>query len=125
MCEAVIAALPTAPEPDSPAQPAPGLGRVAARAVALRAVLAEAPETLSPAERHLLAEWLDRLSAAPLSRENHGLGSLSGSLSLQRPCGVRNPLSHRDKPETFSSKKVLWCLRGSGNASVSLTEEVV
>ncbi len=65
LCEAVIAAIATAPTPASPAQLIPGPGRVAARAVALRAVLAEAPAALSPAERRLLDEWLDRLSATP------------------------------------------------------------
>ena len=54
--EAVLAAItvPAAPE-RAPAE-APGADRVAARAVALRAVLAEAPEVLSPAERNLLGE---------------------------------------------------------------------
>lgn len=37
--------------------------RVAARAVALRAVMSEAADALSPAEQLLLGEWLDRLSA--------------------------------------------------------------
>ena len=62
MREAVIAAISLSSVPDgSSAQPS-GSGRVAARAVALRAVLTEAPDVLSPAERHLLDEWLDRLS---------------------------------------------------------------
>lgn len=42
----------------------PGPRRVAARAVALRAVLAEAPDGLTPAERALLCDWLDRLAGA-------------------------------------------------------------
>lgn len=42
-------------------------GPVAARAVALRAVLAEAPGVLSPAEQQLMSEWLDRLAGAPAS----------------------------------------------------------
>lgn len=41
-----------------------GLERVATRAVALRAVLAEAPGIFSQAEQHLLREWLDRITAA-------------------------------------------------------------
>ena len=40
----------------------PGPARVAARAVALRAVLAEAPDALTAGERQLLGEWLDRLA---------------------------------------------------------------
>ena len=49
---------------------AAGASRVAVRAVALRAVLADAPDApdapdvLSTAERHLLGEWLDRLAGA-------------------------------------------------------------
>jgi len=38
--------------------------RVAVHAVALRALLAEAPSVLSPAERQLLSDWLDRLATA-------------------------------------------------------------
>jgi hypothetical protein len=38
--------------------------RVAVHAVALRALLTEAPSVLSPAERHLLSDWLDRLATA-------------------------------------------------------------
>ena len=59
--DAVIAAV-TVPD-QSPAA-APGPERVAARAVALHAVLAESPGVLSAAERHLLGEWLDRLAGA-------------------------------------------------------------
>jgi AcrR family transcriptional regulator len=48
---------------DKPRKAAPGEGgRVAARAVALRAVLGEAGATLSAGERQLLEEWLDRLA---------------------------------------------------------------
>ncbi|WP_438006953.1 hypothetical protein WME89_51860 [Sorangium sp. So ce321] len=64
MRDAVLAAITVAPTPDAAPDEAPGAGRVAARAVALRAVLAEAPDALSPAERHLLGEWLDRLAGA-------------------------------------------------------------
>ena len=44
----------------------PGADRVAARAIALRAVLGEVPGILSPAEQDLLSEWLDRLAGARL-----------------------------------------------------------
>jgi hypothetical protein len=42
---------------------APAIDRVAVHAVALRTLLAEAPAVLSPAERPLLNDWLDRLAA--------------------------------------------------------------
>ena len=42
--------------------------RVAVHAVALRALLNEAPGVLSPAERHLLSDWLDRLTASAAVR---------------------------------------------------------
>lgn len=48
-----------------------GRDRVASLAVALRETLEESPTTLSPAERGLLAEWLDRLSAtAPVGDQS-------------------------------------------------------
>ena len=81
MREAVLAAITVAPPSgdapsDEPPGAVPSAARVTARAVALRAVLAEVPNggpnrspgappnVLSPAERHLLAEWLDRLASA-------------------------------------------------------------
>ena len=73
MREAVLAAITVAPpsdgsSSDGPQDAAPGAARVTSRAVALRAVLGEAPDgalpALSPAERHLLGEWLDRLAGA-------------------------------------------------------------
>jgi hypothetical protein len=42
----------------------PASERVAVHAVALRALLTEAPSALSPAERQLLNDWLDRLAAS-------------------------------------------------------------
>ena len=39
-------------------------GGGALHAVALRALLAEAPSVLSPAERQRLSDWLDRLATA-------------------------------------------------------------
>ena len=38
--------------------------RVAVHAVALRTLLSDAPSVLSPAERELLSDWLDRLTTA-------------------------------------------------------------
>lgn len=64
MREAVLTAITVAPTSDGAPNAAPGVARVAARAVALRAVLAEAPAVLSPAEQHLFGEWLDRLAGA-------------------------------------------------------------
>jgi len=46
--------------PDAP----PAADRVTVHAVALRALIAEAPNALSPAERQLLNDWLDRLATA-------------------------------------------------------------
>lgn len=59
MREALIAAI---TEPS--AKPARSTRRVAPRANALRAVLPEASTTLTPGERQLLDEWLERLGAA-------------------------------------------------------------
>ncbi len=64
MREAVIAAITSAPTSDGGPDSGPGPERVAVRAVALHAVLAEAPGILSLAERRLLDEWLDRLAGA-------------------------------------------------------------
>jgi AcrR family transcriptional regulator len=58
MREAVLSAILT----PAVAEPAPGRNRIAARAVALRAVLGEGQEAFSPAELLLLTEWLDRLA---------------------------------------------------------------
>jgi AcrR family transcriptional regulator len=57
--EAVLGAITTG----EPAPPEPSGTRVASRAVALKAVLADAGSALTPAELGLLAQWLDRLSA--------------------------------------------------------------
>ena len=62
--EAMIAAITTVPTSDGAPGGAPGQGLVVARAVALRAVLVEAPGVFSPAEGQLLGEWLDRLAGA-------------------------------------------------------------
>jgi len=60
--EAILAAVTTdTPPPGEPAAGA-GPGRAVARAVAFKAVLPEASDAFTPAERGLLAEWLDRLS---------------------------------------------------------------
>ena len=60
MRDAVFAAITSAPISKKETQ---GPARVAARAVALRAVLADASDVLSAAERDLMSEWLDRLTA--------------------------------------------------------------
>ncbi|MCX6047445.1 MAG: TetR/AcrR family transcriptional regulator [Chloroflexi bacterium] len=62
MREAVITAITIPTASDAPLEETPGPERVVMRAVALHAVLAEAPNVLSMAEQQLLGEWLDRLA---------------------------------------------------------------
>ena len=59
MREAVLSAITT---PNSQQVAPEGVQRVTAHAIALRAVLREAPKILSQAERQLLEEWLERLA---------------------------------------------------------------
>jgi len=67
MREALLTAI-TVPDsaeaPDEAPGAAPAAERVAVHAVALRALLTDAPSVLSPAERQLLNDWLDRLATA-------------------------------------------------------------
>src|SRR5580704_14517502 len=69
MREAILTAVTVPASAKSPnrADTAPAAERVAVHAVALRALLTEAPSVLSPAERQLLSDWLDRLATARLS----------------------------------------------------------
>lgn len=62
--EAILAAITIPASSADVGKESPGVNRVASRAIALRAVLAEKPDVLSPAEQHLLGEWLDRLATA-------------------------------------------------------------
>lgn len=55
--EAILAAVTTGAAPDKAA----GHDRVSGRAVALKAVLPEAPVGFTPPESALLSDWLDRL----------------------------------------------------------------
>jgi AcrR family transcriptional regulator len=66
MREAILTAVTVPASAKSPnrADTAPAAERVAVHAVALRALLTEAPSVLSPAERQLLSDWLDRLATA-------------------------------------------------------------
>ena len=50
---------------DAPPEKTAGQDRIARRSVALKAVLPEAGVELTPSERALLAEWLDRLARNP------------------------------------------------------------
>jgi AcrR family transcriptional regulator len=74
--EAILTAITvpaSAEAPNSGHDAAPAAERVAVHAVALRALLNEAPGVLSAAERHLLSDWLDRLAAsatAPVSADD-------------------------------------------------------
>ena len=67
MREALLTAI-TVPDsaeaPDEAPGAAPAAERVAVHAVALRALLTDGPSVLSPAERQLLNDWLDRLATA-------------------------------------------------------------
>jgi AcrR family transcriptional regulator len=65
--EAILSAITvpgTAEAPDEAPGEASAAERVAVHAVALRALLTDAPNVLSPAERQLLDDWLDRLATA-------------------------------------------------------------
>ena len=67
MREAILTAITVPGSTESPngeTDGAPGGVRVAVHAVALQALLTEAPSVLSPAERQLLSDWLDRLATA-------------------------------------------------------------
>jgi hypothetical protein len=67
MREAILTAIAvpdSAETPDEPPGAAPVAERVAMHAVALRALLADAPSVLSPAERQPFSDWLDRLATA-------------------------------------------------------------
>jgi hypothetical protein len=64
MREAILTAITvpaSAEAPNGGPDAAPATERVAVHAVALRALLTEA-SALSPAERQLLSDWLDRLA---------------------------------------------------------------
>jgi AcrR family transcriptional regulator len=67
MLEAILTAI-TAPDSAEASDEAPGATpaaeRVAVHAVALRALLTDPPNALSPAERQLLGDWLDRLATS-------------------------------------------------------------
>jgi len=67
MREAILTAI-TVPAPGEAPKggpdTAPAAERIKVHAVALRALLTEAPAALSPAERQLLSDWLDRLATA-------------------------------------------------------------
>jgi AcrR family transcriptional regulator len=67
MREAILTAITvpgSAEAPSGETGAAPAAERVAVHAVALRALLTVAPSVLSPAERQLLSDWLDRLATA-------------------------------------------------------------
>ena len=65
MREAILTAItvPASTEaPEGETDAGPAAERIAVHAVALRALLTDAPSTLTPAERQLLGDWLDRLA---------------------------------------------------------------
>jgi hypothetical protein len=67
MREAILTAISVAAAAEAPngaPDAAPAAERVAVHAVGLRALLNEALGVLSPAERQLLSDWLDRLATA-------------------------------------------------------------
>jgi hypothetical protein len=67
MREALLTAITvpgSAEAPDEERGAAPAAERVAVHAVALKALLTDAPSVLSPAERQLLGDWLDRLATS-------------------------------------------------------------
>ena len=82
MREAILAAVTVpvfAEAPTGGPDASPGAERVAVHAVALRALLSDAVSVLSPAERQLLSDWLDRLAASASVRVSADDRSLEGS----------------------------------------------
>ena len=67
MREAILVAITLRNRSDTPhrGQRLQAGDRVATHAVALRTLLPEVTDALSPSERQLLADWLDRLASAP------------------------------------------------------------
>ena len=75
MREAILNAIAVPASVESPSESPhapPAADRVAVHAVALRALLTEAPAILSPAENHLLNDWLDRLATARSATNGEG-----------------------------------------------------
>jgi len=75
MREAILTAITvpaSAKGPHRGAAAAAAAEHVAVHAVALRALLTDAPSVLSPAEQQLLGDWLDRLAAAGSPRAPMG-----------------------------------------------------
>jgi hypothetical protein len=64
MREAILTAITVPASAEAPNNEAPATEQVAVHAIALGALLAEAPSVLSPAERQLLSDWLDLLGTA-------------------------------------------------------------
>jgi AcrR family transcriptional regulator len=89
MREAILTAItvPAAAEvPNEGPDAAPAAEWVAVHAIALRALLTEASGVLSPAERRLLSDWLDRLATArsPGSRMRRSPSVPRGTHSASR-----------------------------------------
>jgi AcrR family transcriptional regulator len=74
MRETILAAItipPSATAPNGAADAAPAAERVAVHAIALRALLPQAPDALSSSEQQLLCDWLDRLVGDSLAGARH------------------------------------------------------
>ena len=79
MREAILGAITvpaSAETPDRSPDAALAADRVAVHAVALRALLIDAPGVLSTAERQLLKDWLDRLATARRATTGEGRAAL-------------------------------------------------
>jgi len=82
MREAILAAVTvpvSAEAPKGRPDASPGAERVSVHAVALRALLSEAPGVLAAAEQQLLSDWLDRLADSAPIRVSADDPSLEGS----------------------------------------------
>jgi AcrR family transcriptional regulator len=103
MREAILTAItvPAAAEaPNEGPGAAPAAERVAVHAVALRALLTGASGVLSPAERRLLSDWLDRLATAssPGTRMRRSPSVPPGDAQRQSPEELSDWASASDPP---------------------------